>query len=619
MSRSSDRPFATTPPKSDDGSGPSSAPSVWLGDAATLEASRPQTSTEVLPLATVADAPSPGADFQVGETLGVGGMGHVLSARQTAIDREVALKFLRDPARDPVGLVREAIVTGRLEHPNIVPVHLLARTQAGETFFSMKRVEGTSWSRTLEKGQPLVEALEVLLRVCDTVAFAHSRGVLHRDIKPANVLLGSFGEVYLVDWGIAVSLAPDTVLPLASEARPAGTPNYAAPEMLGGGGQLSERSDIFLLGATLHEVLAGRPPYSGNTPEEAMQAAVAAARPTLPADTPQELADICRRAMAPQPADRYASVAELRTAVAGYLRHREALALFQQAKARLVDLEALVARRLADVESTESGPAMQSAFDECRFGLEQVQRGWPDFEPARQAMQQCLLLRVEYEVLRGDARAAGAFLMQTTSPPAELVATVEALEARERGRAERLASLEHDAKERELDVVLDAKRSFAFGFAALVLAGAVLATAFIPELLMGPTTGVLVLAFSAPLASSALLRARVRRHREQNDAQLRLSNALRASAWSTMGLWVTAWYLQVPANHALAFNLVVAASNWGIGAIIFYRRARVLVVAQVLAALAVLALPRYAFLAAGVCVCGGFIVLGLNERAKPRR
>ncbi len=278
-----------------------------------------------LPVATVAVAPAPHADFELGDVIGAGGMGQVISARQTALDRTVAAKFLRGKAGDAGALVREAIITGRLEHPNIVPVHVLAVTSAGAPFFTMKRIEGTPWSTALAAGQPLLEALEVLGRVCDAVAFAHARDVLHRDVKPSNVMVGNFGEVYLVDWGLAVSLTPDTVLPLASTSSFAGTPAYLAPEMAAGDGPaLCPQTDVYLLGATLYEVLTGRPPHQGAGPGDAVSVALEGKVPVFEASVPPRLAAICRKAMAKLPAERHASAQAFKEAITGYLRHREA-------------------------------------------------------------------------------------------------------------------------------------------------------------------------------------------------------------------------------------------------------------------------------------------------------
>ena len=156
-------------------------------------------------------------------------------------------------------------------------------------------------------------------------------------------MIGSFGEVYLVDWGIAVSLVPDPLgrLPLAADEKEiAGTPCYMAPEMLGAVGTLSERTDVYLLGAILHEILTGEPPHTGNFRQ--IITSVLLSTFVYDASVPRELADIARRAMSRQPEDRFASAEELRLRLEWYLRHRGSLAISAEATRRLDDMQALV-------------------------------------------------------------------------------------------------------------------------------------------------------------------------------------------------------------------------------------------------------------------------------------
>ncbi len=230
-----------------------------------------------LPLLRTADVAEVTADVRVSTLLGEGGMGRVLAAEQVALGREVAVKVVRDGGRaaDVDALLREALIAARLEHPNVVPVHLLGRGEDGAPIFVMRRIEGVPWSDVLRDAaaapgmfadarDPLEMHLRVLLEVCGAVQFAHARGILHRDLKPENVMLGAFGEVYVVDWGIALNLADDPRLPRIADARGVvGTPAYMAPEMaLGDAAALSPRTDVYLLGAVLHRVLTGAPPHA---------------------------------------------------------------------------------------------------------------------------------------------------------------------------------------------------------------------------------------------------------------------------------------------------------------------------------------------------------------------
>ena len=170
-------------------------------------------------------------------------------------------------------------MTGMLEHPNIVPVHFVELGSDGAPLVVMKRVAGTEWNKLIDRADEvkrrfgttdlLTWNLDILMSVLDALRFAHHRGVIHRDVKPSNVMIGDFGEVYLLDWGIAVSLRDDPSgrLPtLSSRPELAGTPAYLAPEMRGrpGSPRQSERTDVYLAGAVLYEIVTGAPPHRGD-------------------------------------------------------------------------------------------------------------------------------------------------------------------------------------------------------------------------------------------------------------------------------------------------------------------------------------------------------------------
>ena len=210
---------------------------------------------------------------------------------------EVALKAEVSNPRTRARLLKEARLTGALEHPHIIPVHIIARTAEGEPLLVMKRIEGISWRHFIEAPDERADAfagetaleklLEVLMQVAKAVHYAHTRGVVHRDLKPENVMIGRFGEVYLLDWGIAVRLDEGEV----REEQVAGTPGYLAPEMAGGASHpITPRTDVYLLGAVLHELLTGEPPHQAPT----MQAALFKAWRSQPAvygpDIPADLA-----------------------------------------------------------------------------------------------------------------------------------------------------------------------------------------------------------------------------------------------------------------------------------------------------------------------------------------
>jgi CRP-like cAMP-binding protein len=275
--------------------------------------------------------------------IGRGGMGAVRGVHDESLGRDVAAKML-DPslAGHPArlqGFVEEARITAQLDHPNIVPVHELGSDAQGNIYFTMKRVHGRTLhellgdpSLPLGSSERLSVGLEVFLKACDAVAFAHSRGVLHLDIKPANIMVGAFGEVYLMDWGIARVLRDRAaIVDVPNSTRLgadglAGTPAFMAPEVANGQAhRIDERTDVFGLGALLSHLVTGRAPYTAATMKEVMERARACdpAPPEAGGDpfTPRTLARVIARAMAREPNDRHATVRELAAQVREFL-HR---------------------------------------------------------------------------------------------------------------------------------------------------------------------------------------------------------------------------------------------------------------------------------------------------------
>lgn len=215
-------------------------------------------------------APSDDIDYEVTETIGSGGMGIVLKATQKAIGREVAVKLAETNEKLDKSTSRklctEAAITGRLEHPNIVPIYDLGLNEEDNVFYAMKLVEGTPWCDIID-AKSLQENIEILLAVCNGMAYAHNQGVIHRDLKPDNIMIGKFSEVLISDWGLAAGINDDSFAPRVTyEDAIAGTPAYMAPEMaLGFEDKINETSDIYLLGAILFEILTGQVPHTGDS------------------------------------------------------------------------------------------------------------------------------------------------------------------------------------------------------------------------------------------------------------------------------------------------------------------------------------------------------------------
>ena len=439
----------------------------------------------------LAAQPDASGDLVVVGELGHGGMGTVLLARQATLDREVAVKVpLKSASASLVrSLVREARTTGSLEHPGIIPVHAIVYNAEGLPALVMKRVEGVSWSTILEdpedplwakvstSGKDRLETnLIIFMQVCNAVAFAHRQGVLHRDIKPANILIGEYGEVYLADWGVA----------LRKEARETphqpslvGTPVYFAPEMCtGDDAAMDERTDVYLLSATLYQVLAGTPPHAGyGRPMDTLTSAWEGAFRPLPAEVPIELAELCLKGLASRKEDRFQSAHELRDAVAAFLRHRSGRRLATAAAASLMKLTAALARLGTEAPARE---AVYPLVSECRFGFMQALAEWPDNAQAREGLSRCLEQAAWFEIHNRNSAAARALLKERGEVPADLEEAVRALEAGEK------AALERDRRLARLQVELDPKVALAERTrVVLALSAAIVAVTVLPLVMPG--------------------------------------------------------------------------------------------------------------------------------------
>jgi serine/threonine protein kinase len=286
-----------------------------------------------------------GTRYRLLQRVARGGMGVVYAAEDERLERRVALKVLDVPGADgdlANRLMREARVLARLEHPGIVPVHDVGTLADGRVFYTMKFVEGQRLDKFTEDVESIQDRLRLFLRICEAVAFAHARGVLHRDLKPANIMVGPFGEVLVMDWGLAKILRTETPssdssadpeafiferpksLGAVSDSTKSsvitghgtvmGTPGYMSPEQARGEVEtLNARSDIFSLGALLRFILTQKTP-AGFTPR-----------------LDRSLEAICAKATAEQRDARYGAVQDLGQDVSRYLdglavgAHRESI------------------------------------------------------------------------------------------------------------------------------------------------------------------------------------------------------------------------------------------------------------------------------------------------------
>ena len=282
--------------------------------------------------------------YTLGSLIGQGGMGEVVLAFDEQIGREVAVKRIRSDAPSGEELsrfVREARVQGRLQHPAVVPVHDLAFDKTGKPYFVMKRLSGTTMGELIAKLRTEDETEAVATRrrllrafadVCLAIEFAHSAGIIHRDLKPANIMLGDFGEVYVLDWGIAraVTEPDETGAPMSKEldlrldsgetraGTVLGTPAYMAPEQLAGD-RAGPGADIYALGCMLYEIACGENLHGGRRSLTTILKPLEARPSKVRPDSPPELDAICDRATQLAIGDRFGSARALGDAVQAYL------------------------------------------------------------------------------------------------------------------------------------------------------------------------------------------------------------------------------------------------------------------------------------------------------------
>ncbi len=287
-----------------------------------------------------------------GNQFGEGGMSLLLDAIDENLMRTIAMKVLReDMVKDEHAMGRmvvEAQITAQLEHPNIVSIYELGIDKKKRVYFTMKKVQGKVLHELIDEIEPstrtesdLFRMIQIMLKVCDAVSYAHSKGVLHRDLKPDNIMVGNYGQVYLMDWGVASVKEKANVSAVAFDilehkkgkkyktreeksGSVVGTPCYMAPEQASGEMEaIDERSDVFSLGAIIYEILTGSPPIWGDSLVQMVRSARKCEiqfpdeRVDLP--LPIGLVTIAMTAMSKDPSDRYQSVEELKNALEGFL------------------------------------------------------------------------------------------------------------------------------------------------------------------------------------------------------------------------------------------------------------------------------------------------------------
>ena len=378
------------------------------------------TYADVIPSSEINTELPTASELDIKEVIGEGGMGVVYLAKQSHPKRYVAIKRLRKPSfRLKVALYKEAMITGALDHPTIIPIHSLNLTGEHAPEVVMKRIEGNTMLALIPKGglsqDPLRKMVNAICQICNGLEYAHSKNVFHRDIKPENIMIGEFGEVYLLDWGIAVNKEDLATLPTGLF----GTPAYMAPEMLNGDSQgVDARTDVYLLGATLHHILTGEPKHEGNTIDELLKN-IEHSKPFRYSNTvPEILGELANQACNVDPSKRIQSPAAFRERIEEYLNHSQAFGVYDAAVQELTKLEDLTS---VESPSAEDIQAIHNHYNRSRFGFEQALDIWVDFAEAKQQLNHTKITMATHYLFRQQLEAAQPLLKEIEVVPDNLL------------------------------------------------------------------------------------------------------------------------------------------------------------------------------------------------------
>ncbi|MEZ4459488.1 MAG: serine/threonine-protein kinase [bacterium] len=396
--------------------------------------------------------PSVGHLVQMGAPLGAGGNGEVFEAGQDPLPRTIAVKRPVEGGGNRERLLQEARVIGFLEHPSIPPIHFVGGGESGELLLGLKRIDGETLGAKLRRERvqgSLDENIDILIQICNAVGYAHSRGVVHQDLKPDNIMTGQFGQVYVLDWGLALAIRDDVP---AGIPRPdpnaglRGTPAFVAPESIVNGA-LSPATDVYQLGGILHMMLTGDPPNAGETVMDALRAAYEPPMRQFPLQTPASLAEICRRALSPDPLERFPDAHSLHESLLEYRRRRGLIEAEVNARQTLANL-----RHAIDDQADPN--AVYQAYGAARGAAEVLgQLGGA----ATHSLQTVLNLVIGWELDRRNLGGAEVLLSELSPPDPDVVQKCEAL----RGALE-LEKREVSKLRDDMDTTLDVRSKAMF-------------------------------------------------------------------------------------------------------------------------------------------------------------
>lgn len=557
--------------------------------------------------------------FEIGELLGRGGMGIVHRAVQVSLRREVAIKRVAQGSRGSshpaalAALLKEAWVGGNLEHPNVVPVHALVDID-GAPAVVMKRIEGTSLAAVLRDpsaapADPLASRLRVAVAVCNAIAYAHRRGVLHLDLKPDNVMLGRFGEVCVLDWGLAAGFGPEAPawLPAAAAIRAvSGTPDYMAPEIaMGDGAYVSPRTDVYLLGAMVHEIVTGAAPHGGATLLERLERAYRSVPFAYPASVPEELVEILHRSMHRDPEQRFVSAEALRDALEAFLAHRRGDEMLREAGRRIGALEAALAAGADEL-------TVSRLFGGARFSLREATEARAADEGTR--LRARLYGGMARHAMDGGRLAVAESYLAEIGDHGELSDRLAALRRRAAAESARVHELEHLAHEEDLRLGSQFRRRVTVGFGLVFLAGN-LAYAALERFrvlsmgyreMMTQSLGVLVTVGAYTLWH--------RRTLFQNRANASVFAVAILTYFLLQGFWVAALWLGIPFRSALAESAVFYVLAGGAVSVMISPRFALSPVVAALGLLAGALRPDLAWWTVGVSGGLALAIVGLSFR-----